>query len=218
MLVHKSGVRIVIQDHANAKQQIKLMVDVKDLAIEDIVQRIIKLNIGLREFWSRADGWAPIEAAQLLHKSRLDWQVSLSSTLEIWTLVHANSITDGKLILAWANLGSLIEGSMKLLLSVYYQKGQIVFNKTKKRNKKDEPDSLRLEDLRIIFRDNIWDEDFDQNVQIIQKRRNAIHAYQNRDIGTHQEFIDCVRVYLDMLRYINYRLPYPSEEYIPRED
>jgi len=51
----------------------------------------------------------------------------------------------------------------------------------------------------------------------IQQRRNAIHAYKDREIGNHDEFLLDVKTYLKFLRYINERLPYPDDIYIPRE-
>ena len=74
----------------------------------------------LARFWKAAHGWAPIEAAGLLSKARLDWQVSLSSSLRNWLRDPPAALSDGDLILAWTNLGALIEGTLKLFLSVYY--------------------------------------------------------------------------------------------------
>ena len=64
-------------------------------------------------FWKEAHGWAPIEAAELLNKSMLEWQGSLAEQLSVW----CGTLTDGQLILAWANLGALVEGQMKLLFT-----------------------------------------------------------------------------------------------------
>src|SRR5579859_1182306 len=91
----------------------------KQKSIKEVVQRIVNLNKGLADFWGNANGWAPTDSANLLSRSRLDWQVSLSESLGHWT--GRKKISDGDLILAWANLGSLVEGTMKLFLSVYYE-------------------------------------------------------------------------------------------------
>lgn len=65
----------------------------------EIINDIITLNEGLRQFWIKADGWTPIEAAQLLSKSRLDWQVSLSRCLKIWIEEPNPDDESGQLIL-----------------------------------------------------------------------------------------------------------------------
>src|SRR5258708_38524822 len=89
--------------------------------LKSIIKEIVNLNEHIREFWSNAQGWAPVEAALQLSRSRLDWQVSLSLTLQLWITPPEDTQRDGQLILAWANLGSLVEGTLKLLLCVHYR-------------------------------------------------------------------------------------------------
>jgi hypothetical protein len=48
-------------------------------------------------------------------------------------------------------------------------------------------------------------------VQRVQQRRNAIHAFKDRDIGSVEEFFDEVRIYLDFLVDVTMGLPYPDE-------
>ena len=57
---------------------------VTEFAIAEVIRRIEKLNGQIAKFWSKSDGWAPVAAAGLLGKSRLDWQVSLSGSLRLW--------------------------------------------------------------------------------------------------------------------------------------
>jgi len=190
------------------------------MPIEETVNRIINLNEGLRQFWTNADGWAPIESAQLLSKSRLDWQVSLSRSLKIWLSECSPEDENGRLILAWTNLGSLVEGTLKLFLSVWYHDYKKDVEAIKKKGELVGPDSLELEPMRQFFKRSIWtkeDEDWDIWIFKIQQRRNAVHAFKSRDIGTFDEFFDDVRRYLIFLRYINSRLPYPDDIYVPRE-
>ena len=193
------------------------MVELKEMSIVEVMDRIVTLNDDLRQFWTKADGWAPIEAAELLSKSRLDWQVSLSICLKIWASEPLPDDENGRLILAWANLGSLVEGSMKLLLSVFYKNYKDDVEAIKNNGKLRDPDGLRLELMRHFFRKRIWGDEWDVWIQHIQLRRNAIHAYENRDIGTFTEFFDDVRRYLEFIRYINSRLPYPDYMFVPRE-
>jgi len=206
-----------ITDHDSAQANVLEMPDPNNMSVDDVIECIIKLNDGLRQFWTSAKGWAPIEAANLLDKSRLDRQVSLSRCLKLWTATCSPEVQDGHLILAWANLGSLIEGSMKLFLSVWYKTYKFDIDAVTRKGKLQEPDGLQLEPLRQFFKKRIWDKTLDGFIQNIQKRRNAIHAFKHRNIGTKNEFFDNVRKYLIILRYINYRLPYPDDIYIPRE-
>lgn len=188
---------------------------IKNLSIDEVVDRIISLNDKLREFWTKAKGWAPIEAAKLLSKSRLDWQVSLSKCLKIWLKKPLPNDKNGCLILAWANLGSLLEGTMKLFLSVWYKDYKVDVNAIRKKGKLIDPDGLQLEPLRQFFNKRIWrkgDEDWNAWIQHIQYKRNAIHAYKSRNIGNFNEFLNDIRKYLKFVEYINSRLPSPYNE------
>ncbi|MCT2537258.1 hypothetical protein NC661_14625 [Aquibacillus koreensis] len=51
---------------------------INQLTYLEVVDKIIELNKDVKDFWSEALGCAPIEASNLLSKSRLDWLVSLS--------------------------------------------------------------------------------------------------------------------------------------------
>ncbi|MBP2132630.1 hypothetical protein J2128_000551 [Methanomicrobium sp. W14] len=119
---------------------------------------------------------------------------------------------NGRLILAWVNLGSLVEGTMKLFLSVWYEDYKKDIDAIRHKGDLIDPDSLSLDKLREFFKKKIWvkdGDDWDTWILKIQRRRNAIHAYKNRDIGTFEEFYYDVRVYLKFLLRINNQLLYP---------
>lgn len=193
------------------------------LTIESVVDRIEKLNTQLAAFWSKSDGWAPAHVAGLLGKSRLDWQVSLSSTLRLW--LSSSTVSAGELILAWANLGSLLEGSVKLLLSVYFETYETDVENLKKANAFDHkkgsahsPDGLTLEPLRkYCAAKDILNAKHLGLMETVQQRRNAIHAFKDRPIGDTAELHRAVRGYLELLREIVRRLPYPDDMYVPHE-
>ena len=84
------------------------------------LDQIIDLNERIRLFWQeRAGGWAPRKAATMLENSRLDRLVSLSHNLRLWTQPCSDAEDEGRLILAWANLGILVEGTMTWFLCVW---------------------------------------------------------------------------------------------------
>jgi len=211
--------------------------DILNFTDEEVIDRIIRLNEGLADFWSDAGGWASIESAELLTKSRLDWQASLSRQLKIY-LDGENKKESGTLILGWCLLGSLVEGTMKLFLSVRYDDYKVETIKEDNRVIKDkegsliDPDCLALEKLRIFFSKRIYKEDIREIwksqgetdwidwILFIQKKRNAIHAFKNKDIGNFDIFFKNVRLYLQFLRNLTYGLPYPETEcgsYMPSE-
>jgi hypothetical protein len=195
------------------------------MTIEEVVFRIEKLNSGLASFWATSNGWAPGEAAGLLTKSRLDWQASLSTTLRLWLREPATALSDGELILAWSNLGSLVEGTLKLLLSVFYMDYKEDVDSLKKANAFDHkkqkafsPDGLTLQPLKIFVKQHsLIGDDGNALVDLVQERRNTIHAFKDKPLGDGLEFQAAVRGYLVLLRSVSERFPYPDNVYVPRE-
>ncbi len=180
----------------------------------ELIEKIIKINIELRDFWTNAEGWAPSRAANILSQSRLDWQVSLSHCLKIWTGNWPQEECHGRLILAWTNLGSLMEGSMQLLLSVYYEDYLKDDERIMRKDKLIEPNQLGIEEMRHFFIKKVFlakDMHWGDWIRHIQNKRNAIHAFRDRDIGSKQEFYKDLEKYLCFLNFIDNRLPYPED-------
>lgn len=217
MKITKVSGSITMIDHESAVAYLSTVTDPERMSIEEVIRRITALNDGICRFWNTATNWASIEAAHLLSISRLDRQVSLTRCLQLWVHPSQGGDADGHLILAWTNLGSLVEGSLKLFLSVWYESYKNDVDAIRKHGKLQDPDGLQLELLRQFFRKRIWDAPFDRLIAHIQQRRNAIHAYKDRDIGTYEQYWTNVRVYLQLVRYINFRIPYPADEYVSQE-
>lgn len=157
-------------------------------------------------FWCNG-GWAPKEASQILSNAMLRWQTSLAWQLSRWL----NGSSDGELILAWANLGALVEGQLKLFLCVYYNdyKNDPI---TTKKGKVKEPDGSILEELRQFYERKLWKtgKSWSPYVKFVQSKRNAIHAFKGRDIGTFGEWLDMLPYHLTFVRHIGGGLPYPE--------
>jgi hypothetical protein len=176
---------------------------------DELCRRIATLTGSIMDFWKHASGWAPAEASGLLDKSMLEWQASLALGLSRW--VGAKSA--GDLILAWANLGALVEGQLKLFLCVYYNDYKSSVDAIReKKGKLADPDGCQIEPLRQFFERRIWDAGTNWNpyVKLVQQRRNAIHAFKHRDIGTFVEWQDALRLHLSFVRDTGGGLPYPD--------
>jgi len=188
-----------------------------DNSLEVVIKRISTLTRRMVDFWSNAHGWAPVEAAELLSKSMLEWQSSLAECLHLW---NRPSLTDGELILAWSNVGSLVEGQLKLFLSVYYKDYTNDIDAIKKNNGDIvDPDIVKFDQLRNFFKKKVWvsDEKWDEWILLIQQRRNAIHAFKFKEIGTTEELHSNIGCLLEFIRMMNDRLPYPDDIYCPQE-
>jgi len=186
------------------------------LPITEVVTRIVTLNKGLHDFWgSNHQGWPPSNVADLLSRSRLDWQVSLSYSLQRWIDPPLPKDQAAVQILGYANIGSLVEGTLKLFLSVFYND----YKRYADAIIMKDPDGLTMEPLRQFFKQRIWSETSSDNwdpwIQRIQCRRNAIHSFKDRDIGNYTDMITDIRHYLIFVRRINSQLPYPDSG--PRE-
>ena len=180
-----------------------------NLTTHETAREIALLVRAMMDFWKSSNGWPPIEASSLLDRSMLEWQVSLSDCLEKW----AGDLTQGGRILAWANIGALVEGQLKLFLAVYYldyikDVDAIVDRKT---GSIVDPDGLRFEKLRVFFKSRIWvdSEPWDDWILMVQRKRNAIHAFKTRDIGTSQDLHEALKTLLMFVQRINSQLPYP---------
>ena len=140
----------------------------------------------LLEFYhQKARGWEPDEVADLTEAAALDWLFSLTETLDIWREKADGVMTDGEVILGYANLGILLEGWLTLYLTVYLED-------FRKDGKKNLPSQLTLERLIQFMRKNVWKDGKEKQQWIawmdgIRKKRNAVHAFQYRNIGTNKE-------------------------------
>ena len=156
-------------------------------------------------------GWAPDETVSILSKSRLDWLIDLTDILCDWESKVHTHLTDGQLLLAYATLGALVEGWLKLFYCLYkrdYSNDERPSNKDRGGNE-IAPNDLSFEKLKQFSRTIIWElhDDMDLWVEKIQYRRNAIHAFNDKDIGSRREFIDDINKYCVFVQDILCQFP-----------
>lgn len=189
-------------------------IEFNNLTYRESVDNIVEIYKQINAVWSNASGWAPPDAAELLEVSRLDWLVSLSHSLYNWEFESAKEAQQGNLILAWVNLGALVEGSLKLFLSVYYEDYTDDVNAILKKGKTLNPDGVYFDRLIHFFKKSVWTEDEREErtkwLDSIRDRRNAVHAYQDRPLDDLSSFHKQVNHFVPFLIYINSRLPYPD--------
>lgn len=186
------------------------------LPIGEVCDRIARLVQGLAAFWSNCSGWAPEQAATLLGTSRLDRIASLAVSLKRWT--DTDTLSDGDLILAWTNLGAVMEGVLKIFLCAYVQdyRADDASRKTRAYRAKEDvlrdPDGLMLDTIiKYVELAELLPPEEIALAAKTQSRRNAIHAFRDRDLGTASEFHQAVRQFRTMSLGLHYRLPYPDE-------
>jgi hypothetical protein len=184
--------------------------------LELVVDDIVAVNFFLHDFWGNG-GWATGDAARLLHESRLDRQVELSRTLKIWLEASYAGMREGRLILAWVNLGALVEGTMKWFLCVFahdYAKNP----QTDRNGTPIEPDDVWFAKLCGYFSQEVWadpqKQKFNAWCHTIRKRRNAIHAYTDNDVGNWNEWRQAVVTYREFLVDLGFQVPYLDEQFV----
>ncbi len=87
-----------------------------------------------------------------------------------------------------------------------------------KKQKAFSPDGLTLQPLKIFVKEHdLIGADGNALVDLVQERRNTIHAFKDKPLGDGAELQLAMRGYLVLLRRVNERLPYPDNVYAPRE-
>lgn len=194
------------------------------LPIDRVIRQIANRHFGLAQFWTEVEGWAPPEAAEMLKQARLERLTALAWSLRRWPSLP-QPIDEGDLILAWANLGALVEGALKLMLCVYLKDfladekhGQGTGAYHGKKKKMLDPDGLRL-DVVIAYYEKraLLSKEHLLLARTVQNFRNVIHAFKSADLGSYPAFHDAVYGYRSLLREVSKRLPYPDDMYEPHE-
>lgn len=164
--------------------------------------------------WKEARGIASDSAADKLDDAMLEWQSELTKTLKIW-IDKGLEMTTGELILACANLGAVVESWLKFFYCVYYEDycQNPIANK---KGKMIAPEKASFDNLKNFSSGKLW---ADANspefawVDSVQHKRNSIHSFNYRDIGTPQDFLDDIDHIYDFVDNILSHLP-PLEDLI----
>ena len=180
--------------------------------LDDDLAAIAEISTRAAEFWKKAHGWAPTAAADALSKARLDWLASFSRTLKARVEeVIAHPQEPAAVIMAWAHLRTLVEGHLKLFLTVfqvdYHADGDAPKSQTT--GKVLEPSALSLESIRHYLKKSCILTPHHEFIEMAQKRGNAIHAFADKPIGSASEFLDHIPRYRAFLTDLEASLPNP---------
>ncbi|MBO5969789.1 MAG: hypothetical protein J6S14_14955 [Clostridia bacterium] len=165
--------------------------------------------------WKDVHGIAPDNAAKKLDIAMLDWQSELTKTLKIW-IDKGLDMTVGELILARANLGAVVESWLRFFYCVFYDDYINQPMKNKKGQILEPEKDMRFEDLKKFSTGILWDDEKSKDylwVNSIQKKRNAIHSFIYKDIGTPLDFLLDVDYLCEFVDMILNHLP-PVDDYV----
>jgi hypothetical protein len=178
--------------------------------IDDHLRAIEQISTEAADFWKSAHGWAPDGAADLLSKARLDWLASFSRTLKLRVYeVNENPNEPAVLILAWAHLRTLVEGHLKLFLTVFLADYLTDIHAPVHNGQPIEPQLLKFENIRQFLIKRGLLINHHGFIAAIQQRGNAIHAFADKSIGTASEYLEYVALYREFLTDVVTALPNP---------
>jgi hypothetical protein len=69
---------------------------------------------------------------------------------------------------------------------------------------------LGFEQLRQFFNRDVWlpeQRTWDTWLEAVQHRRNAIHAYRDREVGTHYEFLSAIVGFREFAKVLDAQVP-----------
>lgn len=164
--------------------------------------------------WKDVYGIAPNSSAKKLYEAMLEWQTELTNTLKLW-IDKGLSMTVGELILARANLGAVVEFWLKLFYCIHYEDYCKKPIRTKKK-KMIEPEKATFKELNKFSTGILWDSIVSDEflwVDTVRDKRNALHSFEYKNIGTPQDFLDDIDYLYKFVDDIISRLP-PIEDYI----
>ena len=94
---------------------------------------------------------------------------------------------------------------MKLMLAVFYEDYSKDLSKPNR-----EPDALYFEPMIRYFKNtDLLSPAEHEFCKLVQSRRNAIHAFEDRNIGNAAEFLTALKSYHSFLVSVESRLPTP---------
>ena len=163
--------------------------------------------------WKESRGVAPDSVADKMDDAMLSWMSELTDTLKIW-IDKGIFMTDGELILARTNMGALVESWLKFFYCVFYE--DYIKNPKTVKGKMVEPNNMKFEDLKNFSNGILWDDNKSAMyiwVDKIQHYRNAVHAFNYRDIGTAAEFMSDMNEFYKYVDHILNRIP-PLEDFV----
>ncbi|MCW2366600.1 hypothetical protein M2341_002047 [Sphingobium sp. B7D2B] len=195
-------------------QQSDWVAGATNLPLSAIAQRIAMIADDWAGFWIKVDGWAPAEAAAALAEANLRRVASLAHSTQQW--IRDEPLSDGDLVLAWTNLGAVLEGALRLFLTVFladYLKDKKMLE-SRAFNKKYQvltlPSNLTFDNMLDAYEKS----ELLPNNQLalcrrLQHNRNAIHAFKLRDVETDEAFQVALRELAALMRSLDGRMPRP---------
>lgn len=181
---------------------------------EDACDLIIDISTKWAAFWPKSHGWAPSIAADLMKQELMDRQLAMARALKNWPKRLLEKDGQGDLVLAWTNLGSVIEGALKVYMCVFYADWLNDADAPVKHGSKKTPDGGKLgamfeEIIQFVAKKDLFSEQEVEFIRFVQRQRNLIHPLKMGTVADREEFEEAVIHAAAFHNDIELRLPDP---------
>lgn len=177
--------------------------------LQECFYKIKKRTSKVIDTWKECRLVVPKNVADTFEIIDLDKLMELTNTLSIWIEKGVN-MTNGELILAWTNLGAIVEAWLIFVYCVYLEDYENDPKKIKRYEKEIEPKDASFDQLKEYSVSRLWESRDALEykwVDKVQRYRNSIHFSKKVDIGTGKEFIDDINFFYKFIDDIIIRLP-----------
>ncbi|MDN9009495.1 hypothetical protein [Brevibacillus laterosporus] len=174
---------------------------VEHMPLEQVVDEVIKRHTSIHASWSIPPRSKQLSTAHLVTADTLLCQISLSKSLHRW--LNMQSTEPGDLLLAWTNIGLLVEGTMKWFLSVFHEEVRHEWENQVIKFQDHYSQESFLYMMRKFFHQRIWfgKGDFDRWVMHVHECRFYGLSEHQQLQSRMERFDEAVRVYLHFLRF-----------------
>lgn len=181
---------------------------------DDACDLIIEVSAKWAAFWPTSHGWAPSIAADLMKQELMDRQLEMARALKNWPKRLLEEDSQGELVLAWTNLGSVIEGALKVYMCVFYSDWLNDADVPIKKGKRKTPDGSKIgatfnEIIYFVDDKNLFKEDEIEFIKFVQRQRNLIHPLKMGIVKGRKQFEEAVIHTAALHHDIDLRLPDP---------
>jgi len=181
---------------------------------DDACDLIIGISTKWAAFWPRSHGWAPSIAADLMKQELMDRQLEMARALKKWPKRLLDEDSQGDLVLAWTNLGSVIEGALKVYMCVFYVDWLNDEDTPVRRSDKKTPDGGKLgamfeEIIQFVAKKGLFKEEEIEFIRLVQQQRNLIHPLKMGTVKDRKSFEEAVFHTAALHNDIELRLPDP---------
>jgi hypothetical protein len=162
-------------------------------------------------FWPTSQGWAPAEAASLMKQEIMDRQLCMAHALKRWHERLLQNEAPGELVMAWTNLGSVIEGALKIYMCVYYEDWLKDADAPISNGKKLSPDDTFFDRLiRFTLKKGLFHPKDTKLLETVRDQRNLIHPMKTGAVLDRPAFFGAVMQAAALVAQVEHRLPYPN--------